>query len=162
MIGMRAICLAALCSVLLACGSSSKSSVTGRWNVVLTGAAAQQGQQGEQTTFYRFPRTERHRTDRKPHLAGAAVKLFPVEPSSVRVRTERPTDAARGSDRKFSRYDSVAWHRNGHEPTQSGWRLGHNEWGWSLHPGIRSSFRLSVSYGNLLHEPHAVRRCPSR
>jgi len=51
MIGMRAICLAALCSVLLACGSSSKSSVTGRWNVVLTGAAAQQGQQGEQTTF---------------------------------------------------------------------------------------------------------------
>jgi hypothetical protein len=51
MIGMRAICLAALCSGLLGCGSSSKSSVTGRWNVVFTSAAAQQGQLGEQTTF---------------------------------------------------------------------------------------------------------------
>jgi len=51
MSGMRAICLVALCSGLLGCGSSSKSSVTGRWNVVFTGAAAQQGQQGEQTTF---------------------------------------------------------------------------------------------------------------
>jgi hypothetical protein len=51
MIGMRAICLAVLCSGLLGCGSSSTPSVTGRWNVVFTGAAAQQGQQGEQTTF---------------------------------------------------------------------------------------------------------------
>jgi hypothetical protein len=51
MIRMRAICLVALCSGLLACGSSSKSSVTGRWNVVFTGTVAQQGQQGEQTTF---------------------------------------------------------------------------------------------------------------
>ena len=51
MLGMRAICLAALCSGLFGCGSSSISSVTGHWNVVLTGVAAQQGQQGEQTTF---------------------------------------------------------------------------------------------------------------
>jgi hypothetical protein len=52
MIGMRAFCLAALCSALLGCGSSSStSSATGRWNVVLTSAAAQQGQQGEQATF---------------------------------------------------------------------------------------------------------------
>src|SRR5689334_13049607 len=50
-IGMRVMCLAALCTGLLGCGSSSKPSVTGRWNVVFTGAAAQQGQQGEQTTF---------------------------------------------------------------------------------------------------------------
>lgn len=51
MIGMRVICLAAFCSGLLGCGFSSTSSVTGRWNVVFTSAAAQQGQQGEQTTF---------------------------------------------------------------------------------------------------------------
>ena len=51
MIGMRAICMVALCSALLGCGSSSKSSVTGRWNVVFISTAAQQGQQGEQTTF---------------------------------------------------------------------------------------------------------------
>jgi hypothetical protein len=52
MIGMRAICLAGLCSVLLGCGSSSStSSATGRWNVVFTSTAAQQGQQGERTTF---------------------------------------------------------------------------------------------------------------
>ncbi len=52
MIAMRAFCLAAVCSALLGCGSSSSTpSVTGRWNVVLTSAVAQQGQQGEQTTL---------------------------------------------------------------------------------------------------------------
>ena len=52
MIGMRVVCLAILCSGVLGCGSSpSTPSVTGRWNVVFTSAAAQQGQQGEQTAF---------------------------------------------------------------------------------------------------------------
>src|SRR5215467_8694118 len=52
MIGMRVICVAVLCCAVLGCGSSpSTSSVTGRWNVVFMSAAAQQGQQGEQTTF---------------------------------------------------------------------------------------------------------------
>ena len=52
MIDMRAISLVVLCATLLGCGgSSSMPSVTGRWNVVFTSAAAQQGQQGEQTTF---------------------------------------------------------------------------------------------------------------
>jgi len=52
MIGMRAFCLAALCSASLGCGSSSSTpSVAGRWNVVFMSAAPQQGQPGEQTTF---------------------------------------------------------------------------------------------------------------
>ena len=53
MTGMRAICFITLCAGWLGCGSSSTSmpSVTGRWNVVFTSAVAQQGQQGEQTTF---------------------------------------------------------------------------------------------------------------
>lgn len=53
MIAMRVIGLMALGAGLLGCGSSRTStpSVTGRWNVVFTSVAAQQGQQGEQTTF---------------------------------------------------------------------------------------------------------------
>ena len=120
------------------------------------------GSTGRTDDVYCFAGTERHRPDREPYIAGAALKLFSGEPSSVRFRTERSADAARRSDRKFSRHDSVAWHRVGHEPTQFGWRLGHNEWRRYIHPGIRSSFRLSVSYGNLHHERQAVRRCLSR